>query len=296
MTKYRAYSYAAGTIVNAIATGKGAAFALDLSTQVELELMGGWGDDRIEIYSSSGEDTSFSELCVKKALAWCGKSCGARLSIESDIPVAQGLSSSSALSNAIFLAAAKASRLDATDEQIIRGAVDCSIEGGVSITGAYDDASASFFGGVTVTDNLKRKVIKTDRFPHNHSIILLVSDKKAYTKDVDKEKIRLIGPYVELAYQKALEGDYFNALTLNGLLYTGVLGYSPDPVYDMLSAGAMAAGLSGTGSAYLAIAEKNQSSKIAASVEKYGRVIETRPVNTGAKAMHALPQDKTPAH
>jgi len=289
MTKYRAYSYAAGTIVNAIATGKGAAFALDLSTQVVLELMDGWSGDRIEIYTSSGEDTSFSELCVKKALEWCGKSCGARLSIESDIPVAQGLSSSSALSNAIFLATAKASKMDATDEEIIRKAVDCSIEGGVSITGAFDDASASFLGGITVTDNLKRKVISRDRFPPNHSIILLVSDKKAYTKDVNKEKIQLIGPYVELAYQKALEGDYLNALTLNGLLYTGVLGYSPEPLYELLSAGAKAAGLSGTGSAYIAIAEENLSSKVAASVEKYGRVIETKPVNNGAKSMPALP-------
>ncbi|OYT55102.1 MAG: shikimate kinase [Candidatus Altiarchaeales archaeon ex4484_2] len=289
MTKYRAYSYAAGTIVNAIATGKGAAFALDLSTQVELELMDGWSGDRIEVYSSSREDKSFSELCVSRALEWCGKSCGARLSIESDIPVAQGLSSSSALSNAIFLAAAKASRLDATEDEIIQRAVDCSIEGGVSITGAFDDASASFLGGITVTDNLKRKLIRRERFPPNHSIILLVSDKKAYTRDVDKEKIRLIGSYVELAYRKALEGDFFNALTLNGLLYTGVLGYSPEPIYAMLSSGAKAAGLSGTGSAYIAIAEKNQSSEVAASVEEYGRVIKTRPRNTGAKAMPVLP-------
>ncbi len=289
MTRYLAYSYAAGTIVNAIATGKGAAFALDIPTQVELELMDGWSRNRIEVYTSSGEDTSFSELCVKRALEWCRKSCGARLSIESDIPVAQGLSSSSALSNAIFLAAAKASKLDARGEEILQKAVDCSIEGGVSITGAFDDASASFLGGITVTDNLERKLLRQERFPPNHSIILLVSDKKTYTRDVDKEKIRLIGPYVELAYGKALEGNFYMALTLNGLLYAGVLGYSPDPVYDMLSSGAKAAGLSGTGPAYIAITEQELSSEVAASVEKYGRVIETRPRNTGAKAIPAPP-------
>ncbi len=45
------------------------------------------------------------------------------------------------------------------DLEIVNLAIDSSLEAGVTITGAFDDATASYFGGVTVTDNINREII-----------------------------------------------------------------------------------------------------------------------------------------
>jgi len=284
MSKTKALCYGAGTIVNAIASGGGAAFALNLKTEVELELREDWGPGRIEVYSNLGEDTIFSEFCIKKALSWCNKSCGATLKIQSNIPVAQGLSSSSALSNAIFAAAVKACDLSIDDMTIIKQAVSCSIEGGVSITGAFDDATASYLGGITVTDNLNLKLMKQENFPPDYKLIVCASHDKAYTSKVDVKKTKNIASCAQVAYEKALSGDYFTALTLNGILYASVLGFSCEPIYAMLSAGAKAAGLSGTGSAYISVVESKDAAKVADAAKEHGNVILAEPVNTCSKA------------
>ena len=39
MTGYTAFSYASGTIINAIAAGRGSAFAIDLKAEAEIELI-----------------------------------------------------------------------------------------------------------------------------------------------------------------------------------------------------------------------------------------------------------------
>lgn len=49
------------------------------------------------------------------------------------------------------------------------------------------------------------------------------------------------------------KGNYWSALTLNGLIYSSALGYNPSIAVDALMAGALAAGLSGTGPAVTAI-------------------------------------------
>ena len=38
-------------------------------------------------------------------------------------------------------------------------AIDASLDAGVTITGSFDDATASYFGGVVVTDNKNREFI-----------------------------------------------------------------------------------------------------------------------------------------
>ena len=42
---------------------------------------------------------------------------------------------------------------------IINLAIESSLKAKVTITGAFDDATASYFGGVTVTDNGARKIL-----------------------------------------------------------------------------------------------------------------------------------------
>ena len=57
------------------------------------------------------------------------------------------------------------------DMTILNLGVDAAIEAKVTITGAFDDACASYFGGVVVTDNLKRKIVK--RFKVDEALTVL---------------------------------------------------------------------------------------------------------------------------
>ena len=98
-------SHGAGTIVNAIATGRGAAFGVDLRTEAEVELdSSGIIDVRIEGFE--GEGTELAERCVRNVLAKMAKEegYGAKVTTRSQIPISRGLKSSSAAANAIVLA------------------------------------------------------------------------------------------------------------------------------------------------------------------------------------------------
>ena len=76
--------------------------------------------------------------------------------------------------------------------------------------------------------------------------------------------------------------EYFKALTLNGLLYSATLGFDSTIAIDALSAGAMASGLSGTGSSFVAIVEDDSIDDVKETWEKYeGNVIKTQVDNEG---------------
>jgi shikimate kinase len=67
--------------------------------------------------------------------------------------------------------------------------------------------------------------------------------------------MKLIEPQVDVAFNEALRGNYWTALTLNGLLYSAALNLDPKPAIDALEAGAVASGLSGKGPAVVAVAQ-----------------------------------------
>jgi shikimate kinase len=59
-----------------------------------------------------------------------------------------------------------------------------------------------------------------------------------------------------------VEGNFWSALTLNGLIYSSALGHNPSIAIDALETGALAAGLSGTGPAVTAIVSKEKIDRV----------------------------------
>jgi shikimate kinase len=250
-----AAAYGAVTIVNAIATGKGAAFGIDLWTKARVKLT---DDGAIEtrILDDEEESTLLAERCVRAVFGYFGKSkLGAKVETNSNIPIARGLKSSSVAGNAIVLAtlAALQKRLKSSD--ILNLVVDASLQAKVSVTGAFDDAAASLYGNVVVTDNMARRVLRTFPVEDRH-VLLLVPPEKAYTADADLRRIKTVAKQVEIAHEQALAGKYWNAMTLNGLIYSHVLRLSADVIVESLGAGALAAGISGKGPAYAFVVEE----------------------------------------
>jgi shikimate kinase len=274
-----AITHGAATIINAIATGKGAAIGVDLWTRASVSLTDEPGTIETKILSDSSEDTLLAEKTVYRVLKHFGleKEHGAKVETRSNIPIARGLKSSSAAANAIALATTVALERRLEDVTMVKLGVEGAIDANVTITGAFDDACASYFGGIVITDNMKRRIIRRFELAEPPTILFYVPAKKTYTATSDVKRMKEMAPVVKIAYNEALKGNHWAALTLNGLIYSSVLGYDSSPAVDALTAGALAAGLSGTGPAVTAIAPKEQVDNVKSVWQKMeGEILEAR--------------------
>lgn len=274
-----AYAIGAGTVINAIATWKGAAFGIDLRTEAEVTLT---DSGKIKGYIEGGGDTALIERCVRLTLQRFGCDCGANVATRSEIPIASGLKSSSAAANAAVLAT-----LDALGEKLetleaIKIGVQAALEAKVTITGAFDDACASMLGGFVITDNKKKELIR--RVERDSEVLILAPEKKVFSSGTNVANSRLIAPWVEMAYSEALSGNYEKAMTMNGFLYCAALGFSTEPMMAALGAGVEGVSLSGTGPAYTALGSPEQLDRLERVWGRMGgKVIRTKVNNTGGK-------------
>ncbi len=255
--KGRGKASGAGTIINAIATYKGSAFGVDLWTYAEVEL----GEDfkgiegAVEHEGEMRVDTRLIERCVELVLRKFDLPLRAYVKTRSEIPIGSGLKSSSAAANAVVVATLDAIGEEAGERigalEAIQIGVDAALDVGVSITGAFDDACASLLGGVVITDNRKRELIK--RVEKDSDVLIFVPQEKAFTADTDVYRSRLIAPWVNHAYELAMVGNFEEAMTLNGFLYCAALGFSPEPMLKALESGVKGVSLSGTGPSFVAL-------------------------------------------
>jgi shikimate kinase len=277
--KAEAISHGAATIINAIATGKGAAIGVDLRTKARVKLTNEPGIIESTIMSDPTEDPVLIEKTVRKVLKYFNleRKFGAKVETWSNIPIARGMKSSSAAGNAIALATVAALKKHLDDVTIVRLSVDGAIDAKVTITGAFDDACASYFGGVVFTDNLKRRVVKRLEIAGDLAVLFYVPAKKTYTVSSDVGRMKGVASLVKIAYKEALKGNYWAALTLNGLIYSSALGYDSSIATDALIAGALAAGLSGTGPAVTAIVPDEKIDLVKDAWQTYeGEILEAR--------------------
>ena len=283
--KSSAISHGAATIVNAIATGKGAAFGITLETKAYVELNNS-REYTARIRDYPDEDTRLIELCARKVIDLFSLDYGADIETVSNIPIAAGLKSSSTAANAVVLATmgavARECDVEVLDDlTLINQGIDAALEANVTVTGAFDDASASFFGGFVITDNMERKIIKSGGM-ETLNVLIYVPEEKSYTNKIDVNRTKLLTKEVFCAWDKALEGDLYTALTLNGLLYSASLGFDAEIPLAALNAGAVAAGLSGTGPSVVALTKDNPKEIIEAWSGFDGRIIEAETSNKKA--------------
>ena len=250
-----AISHGAATIINAIATGKGAAVGVDLWTKASVTLTDEKGQVVVTIQSDSSENPALAQKTVQRVLKHFGldNQFGAKVETTSNIPIARGLKSSSVAANAIALATTAALERSLDDVMVVKLGVDGALDAEVTITGAFDDACASYFGGIIITDNMERRIIKRIEPAEPLKVLFFVPAKKTYTASSDVKRMKAMASAVKVAYNEALNGNYWAALIINGLIFSAALGYDPSIAVDALAAGALASGLSGTGPAVSAV-------------------------------------------
>jgi len=287
--KAEAVAHGAATIVNAIALGKGAAFGVDLWTKAEVQLTDEPNVIAGEITSDPAESTVLIERTVSRVFKHFNveKRFGAKVKTWSNIPAARGLKSSSAAANAVALATVAALGEMLDDLEVVKLGVDAAFDAKVTVTGAFDDACASYFGGGVVTDNLKRKLLKRVALPDDLAVLFHVPSKKAYTADSDVNKLKTVKPLVEVAYKEAMEGNFWVALSLNGVIYSSALGYDVSVASDALAAGALAAGLCGKGPAVTAVVSSDKIDSVRTALQRHeGEILQARLNHEKAKVLN----------
>lgn len=286
--KAEAIAHGAATIVNAMALGKGAAFGIDLWTKAEVKLTNEPQIIEGKIISDPSEDSNLIELTALQVLQHFNVEgeFGAQIKTWSNIPIARGLKSSSAAANAVALATVTALDKSIADLDMIRIGVEAAFKAKVTVTGAFDDACASFLGGAVITDNSKRRLIKRTQLPGELVVLLLVPQIKAYTGKSDMKKLQHVKPLVRVAYTEALRGRFWTALTLNGLIYSSALGFDSSLAIEAINAGALAAGLCGKGPAVAAVVSSEKVDNVKTVFQSYeGEVLQVGLNNEKARVV-----------
>ena len=284
MSKSKATIHGAVSLVNAIATGKGATLGISLKVEATVEESSGTGitiESDNQSLSSRLINRTIEKVVPKKKL----ENTKLHLMLDSEIPTGYGLKSSSAISSAVALACAKLFRPKIVDSEVLLAGIDASIETKVSITGAYDDATACYFGGFQVTDNYKRRTILSEKAPTNLMAVIFIPKSR---KRGNVKKLKTLDTVFDKAWNLAKSKDYWNAMILNGLATSAILNSDPKIITDLVEEGALGASVSGNGPSIAAIVKKDNLSKIKkvfSSME--GRII-TSEVNNKKAEVHEL--------
>ncbi|MEZ3114492.1 shikimate kinase [Halobaculum sp. MBLA0147] len=277
----------AGTVVNALATGRGAAFALDVSTRARVALDPTTTGVDGEIADAPTEDTTLIERCVERVVDGYGDGEGGRVRTDGEVPLAAGLKSSSAAANATVLATLAALDVAVGPDGSVSYADACRIgvaaarDAGVTVTGAFDDAAASMLGGLVVTDNTADELLTTA--PFDYDAVVWTPPARAYSADADVAACEAVAPMAELAIRLAREGSPTEAMTVNGLAFSAALEYPTDPAVAAMPHAA-GVSLSGTGPSVVAVGEGDALDPVAADWrERPGEVVRTTTTAEGAR-------------
>jgi len=82
---------------------------------------------------------------------------------------------------------------------------------------------------------------------------------------------------IKIAYREALDGNFWAALSLNGIIYSSALGFDVSVALDALNAGAVAAGLCGKGPAVTVVVPEDRVDQVKVVLQKYeGRLIHAQ--------------------
>ena len=254
----KATIHGAISIVNAIATGKGAALGISKKVNVEMETSYGKGVI-IEVENKSMSSRLINRVIEKIVTKNELSKTKLKVSLDTEIPTGYGLKSSSAISTAVAMACAKLFKPNMNDTEILNAGVKASIETKVSLTGAYDDACACYYGGFVVTDNYKKKLIRSEKCLNHVSAVIFIPKSR---KRGNVRKLKTLSADFEQAWNLAKKSDYWNAMNLNGMATSTILSSEPEIINKLIENGAIGASVSGNGPSIAAIVKNNSVTKI----------------------------------
>ncbi len=248
---------AAITVANALSTGIGCAAGIELrvAAHVRVERQASDASPVLDIPGPSR--TPVVEESLRAGLSHYFPDGGirAQLSIDSGIPVARGLKSSSAVSTAVILAVARAAGRQPSALDVGRASAEVGRHVGVSATGALDDALAGLVPGFLLTDNPRGELLQRTAVDPSWGVVLYIPGTPHPPSPNVLSSFAGERSAGELVVAAAREGDWATAMRLNSELVERAMGYEYGEIRARLRAqGAIASGVSGLGPTLAAIA------------------------------------------
>lgn len=270
--------FGAVSVINAIATGKGSTLGISLKVKAKITLEPGFTGISKNFANDKLVNRIIRSIIPSKVL----NNNFISINLTSDIPAGWGLKSSSAVSNAISLACYKLIKEEIYDRAVLNTAVNSSLWAKVSVTGAFDDACACYFGGIILSDNHYKKLIK--REPINNDLwVIIFLPNGIYRGDI--MKLKLHKELFNHAFKLAMKGDYWKAMNLNGILINSLLYNNYDPLLCAIENNCLAVSYSGNGPAIAAVVYKDNIDNMKASLQNYdGKLIVSQVNNLKAFA------------
>ena len=156
----------------------------------------------------------------------------------------------------------------------------------VTVTGAFDDASASLLGGLVVTDNTTNTILHRTHIPKhgNLTVLLLVPNEDLPKTKVDQRLFEPLKNVAKEILRLIVSGHYWEALTLNGIMVSAALNIRGDVATKLVrEEGILAAGVTGMGPSIAVIAnskrgvEKAERIALENNLSVYSASIENKP-------------------
>ena len=264
-----AFAYAGGSVLNAIANWKGSAFAINFKVKAVVE-----PSETLDLTNKLAEEV------YKGVKGFCDVG-PVKMRTFSEVPSGGGLKTSSAAANAMTLALFKLCGVSPSPYLVLKLSVEASKRAGVTVTGAFDDASASLLGGLVITDNKNMEIIARRELEGVKAVVLPKSKRSMGFSEIAR-RLKLLTKYFDSIYEELIRGNIYEAMTLNGFLVAGALGYSVDPILEALSNGALAASVSGNGPSYVALVDNDKAEEVEEGWLPYGEPKVTEVVNVPA--------------
>ena len=248
-------TYAGVSVINALPSWYGSSMAVNLTLEVNV--------------TPSKECKSYSSL-IDEIISYFREKYDIPcidVEVKSQIPQKSGLKSSSAVSTALIAEIIKTFNLPITMSEVPKLSAILSIKAGVSYTGALDDASSAFFGGVSYTYNKEFKILEMREPPSEISIIIVPRGGREVK--IDMREMRKFEPLFRELFALSRR-DIITAMKLNGLAIGSILGYDLTLANEALKRGALASGISGNGPSLFAVTKKGEEGTILDLFEKSG--------------------------
>lgn len=166
------------------------------------------------------------------------------------------------------------------DLEIVKMGVEAARKAGVTVTGAFDDALACYFGGISVTNNSDMEVIRrTSLKQKDLRVILHVPDHKIRKEGLSSDTFKSFFKGFKVVEELVLDGEYLEAICENGRLVAKALGMRNDVAEIALKSGALAAGVTGTGPATAIICREDSFDCLIDTIPHEGAVMITAHLN-----------------
>ncbi|MDE1843616.1 MAG: shikimate kinase, partial [Thaumarchaeota archaeon] len=148
-----------------------------------------------------------------------------------------------------------------------------------------DDACACYFGGFVVTDNSNTKIIKSEKAPEDLTAVIFIPKSR---KRGNVKKLKTLNGVFAQAWDLANKSDYWNAMILNGLATSAILGSDPKVITSLLENGALGASVSGNGPSIAAVVKNDKVSSIKKTFSSMEGNVIVSPISNKKAEVHEM--------